>query len=143
MFKRLFYGLMIGFILTMPLHVNADPLTVLGSGTNRNTVIFNVDPNGDVTTDDTSATIGTSAKPYPNGYFTDLNIADDVAITSDLTVSGTITVDTSTEAFKFGEASLDTASAPSAAGILAVDSSYDLYIATGTGAGAWVLIGGQ
>ena len=56
---------------------------------------------------------------------------------------GLFSVLSSTEAFQFGEASLNTSSSPSAAGILAVDSGYDLYISSGTGPGAWIKVGGQ
>ena len=41
------------------------------------------------------------------------------------------------------DATLDINSAPSAAGILAIDSSYVLYVSTGTGEGAWVKIADQ
>ena len=58
-------------------------------------------------------------------------------------IEGMATVDQSTEAFKFGERSLDITSAPSSPGILAVNSSNELYISTGMGAGAWVKVGSQ
>ena len=38
---------------------------------------------------------------------------------------------------------VSTTSAPSAAGILAVNSAYTVYISTGTGAGAWTKVGAQ
>lgn len=44
---------------------------------------------------------------------------------------------TSTETISVG------VSTPTAAGYLGIDSSYVLYISTGTGRGAWVKIGGQ
>lgn len=70
---------------------------------------------------------------------------DSTTLTKIATLSdiGMFTVHSSTEAFQFGEASLDVDSSPSAAGILAVNSSYELYISTGTGVSAWVKVGGQ
>ena len=38
---------------------------------------------------------------------------------------------------------LDTTSAPAKAGIIGIDSGLDVYVSTGTGASAWVKIGGQ
>lgn len=38
---------------------------------------------------------------------------------------------------------LDTTSSPAKAGIIGIDSSFDVYVSTGTGIGAWVKIGSQ
>lgn len=74
----------------------------------------------------------------------DLTAQDDLAITGDATVGGALTVTgalTGTAGFVLPVVS--TATAPSEAGILAVNSSYVVYIATGTGTGEWVLVGSQ
>jgi hypothetical protein len=61
------------------------------------------------------------------------------SFTSTMTASQFVA--TTTDAIKFSEPTLDTASSPEAAGILAMDSSYGLYTSTGTGAGAWKTVG--
>ena len=38
---------------------------------------------------------------------------------------------------------LDITSSPARAGIIGIDSNFDVYVSTGTGAGAWVKIGSQ
>lgn len=38
---------------------------------------------------------------------------------------------------------LDTTSSPLKAGIIGIDSSFDVYVSTGTGVSAWIKIGGQ
>jgi len=60
-----------------------------------------------------------------------------------ITGTGLYTVSNSTEAFRFGEPTLDINSSPSAPFIFAVDASTDVYISTGTGPSAWVKVGGQ
>ncbi|MFA5407857.1 MAG: hypothetical protein WC343_03700 [Bacilli bacterium] len=57
---------------------------------------------------------------------------------SSMTVTNLSTVDT----VRFA-VDLDTATTPSSAGIIGINSSYDVYVSTGTGAEAWVLIGSQ
>jgi hypothetical protein len=64
---------------------------------------------------------------------------------STFTATGLITLGNST-AYSLKVSSITAAipaGTPSAAGLIAFDSSYVMYISTGTGAGAWVKVGGQ
>ena len=79
---------------------------------------------------DLVARVTTSAST-PNVAFTG------VVNSSTMTISGS-------QGLRFQTATITAASTvPAAAGILALDSAYVLYVSTGTGAGAWVKIGGQ
>lgn len=62
-----------------------------------------------------------------------------------ITASGLLTLGSST-AYSIKISSKTAAipsGTPSAAGLIAFDSTYVMYVSTGTGAGAWVKIGGQ
>ncbi len=84
---------------------------------------------------------------------TRITVGSTNVITGNLTVTGTFTppiVSVATMTITGTQGLRTTAfissaatTVPIAAGILAFDSSYILYVSTGTGAGAWVKIGGQ
>ena len=75
-----------------------------------------------------------------------------VVVTGTLEVDGTQNVDGSvslstvtisgSNGLRFATV-VSTSTAPSAAGVLARNTANELYISTGTGAGAWVKVGGQ
>lgn len=73
-------------------------------------------------------------------------LSSTLAVTGASTLTGAVTLSTvtvnGTQGLRFG-ISVDTTSTPAAAGILAKNSSNELYISTGTGAAAWVKVGGQ
>jgi hypothetical protein len=100
--------------------------------------------------------LGGSAQAAPTRFTDlqatgDLTVGDDATITGDLAVTGNAAVtgvlSTSAATPYAIQISSKTAvvptGTPSAAGILAFDSSWVLYVSTGTGAGAWVKVGGQ
>jgi hypothetical protein len=63
---------------------------------------------------------------------------------ADITASGTAVITGTAQAATMRLAvDLDPASAPAAAGIIGIDASFNVYVSTGTGEGAWVKIGDQ
>ena len=62
---------------------------------------------------------------------------------SGASVKGTLSVPTSGIHITSTETITVGVSTPTAAGLLGIDSSYILYISTGTGRGAWEKVGGQ
>ncbi len=72
-----------------------------------------------------------------NDLVANFGVATSTITVSTMTVSGA-------QGLRTAQGHITAASTvPAAAGILAHDSSWILYISTGTGAGAWVKVGGQ
>lgn len=95
---------------------------------------------------DVSGTLSTNACTCTNQTLTPLDVNATYGVTAaTITASGVLTLGSSTPySIKFSsKTAAIPAGTPSTAGLIAFDSTYVMYVSTGTGAGAWVKIGGQ
>lgn len=115
-------GMFVGIIATMALFAADGTIqTWTGKGSRRNTVEMEL----------RSASIGSAAALLPG-----------TTETNDIGSTSLYWNEVYTEGIAFGTA-VSTTSSPSQAGLLRRNSSNELYISTGTGAGAWVKVGAQ
>jgi hypothetical protein len=99
-----------------------------------------------LTTSDVSFASATITNTATAGTFTDGTASITAGAISGATTiaasSATITNTVQASVLRLA-VDLDTASAPSATGIIGIDSFFDVYVSTGTGAGDWALVGSQ